>query len=104
MFQRFDTAIPGVIVIEPRVFRDASGFFFESYHQAQFTDLGVSDLFVQNNHSCSRRGALRGLHYQQRHQQAKLRRVLRGEVLDVAVGIRLAFERQDSPRFRHSPA
>lgn len=88
MFQRFGTAIPGVIVIEPQVFRDARGFFLESYHQAQFTDLGVSDLFVQDNHSCSCRGTLRGLHYQLRHQQAKLCRVIRGEVLDVAVDIR----------------
>ena len=88
MFQRFDTAIPGVIVIEPQVFRDARGFFLESYHQAQFIALGVSDLFVQDNHSCSRRGTLRGLHYQLRHQQAKLCRVIRGEVLDVAVDIR----------------
>ena len=88
MFQRFGTAIPGVIVIEPQVFRDARGFFLESYHQAQFTDLGVSDLFVEDNHSCSSRGTLRGLHYQLRHQQAKLCRVIRGEVLDVAVDIR----------------
>ncbi len=88
MFQRFDTAIPGVIVIEPQVFRDARGFFFESYHQAQFAELGVSDLFVQDNHSCSRRGTLRGLHFQLHHPQAKLCRVMRGEVLDVAVDIR----------------
>jgi dTDP-4-dehydrorhamnose 3,5-epimerase len=88
MFQRFDTAIPGVIVIEPQVFRDARGFFLESYHQAQFADLGVSDLFVQDNHSCSRRGTLRGLHFQWPHSQAKLCRVIRGEVLDVAVDIR----------------
>jgi dTDP-4-dehydrorhamnose 3,5-epimerase len=87
MFQRFDTAIPGVIVIEPQVIRDARGFFLESYHQAQFADLGVSDLFVQDNHSCSRRGTLRGLHFQLR-PQAKLCRVIRGEVLDVAVDIR----------------
>src|ERR1700693_5227066 len=95
MFQRFDTAIPGVIVIEPQVFRDTRGFFLESYHQAQFTDLGVSDLFVQDNHSCSRRGTLRGLHFQLRHPQAKLCRVIRGEVLDVAVDIR-----RGSPTFR----
>jgi dTDP-4-dehydrorhamnose 3,5-epimerase len=88
MLQRFDTAIPGVFVIEPQVFRDARGFFFESYHRAQFADLGVSDLFVQDNHSCSRRGTLRGLHFQLRHPQAKLCRVIRGEVLDVAVDIR----------------
>ena len=88
MLQRFDTAIPGVIVIEPQVFRDARGFFFESYHRAQFADLGVSDLFVQDNHSRSRRATLRGLHFQLQHPQAKLCRVIRGEVLDVAVDIR----------------
>jgi dTDP-4-dehydrorhamnose 3,5-epimerase len=88
MFQRFESAIPGVIVIEPQVFRDARGFFLETYHHAQFTNLGVSEPFVQDNHSCSRRGTLRGLHYQLRHPQAKLCRVIRGEVLDVAVDIR----------------
>ena len=88
MFQRRDTALPGVLVIEPQVFRDARGFFLESYHQAQFTLLGVSDLFVQDNHSGSRRGTLRGLHFQTPHPQAKLCRVIRGEVVDVAVDIR----------------
>jgi len=88
MFRRFDTAIPGVIVIEPEVFLDARGFFLESYHRAQFADLGICDLFVQDNHSCSRRGTLRGLHFQSQRPQAKLCRVIRGEVLDVAVDIR----------------
>ena len=88
MFQRFDTAIPGVIVIEPQVFRDSRGFFLETYHQGKFAELGVAEVFVQDNHSCSRRGTLRGLHYQLRHPQAKLCRVIRGEVRDVAVDIR----------------
>jgi dTDP-4-dehydrorhamnose 3,5-epimerase len=88
MFQTFETAIPGVIIIEPKVFRDPRGFFLETYHLEKFAGLGISDCFVQDNHSCSRRGTLRGLHYQLRHPQAKLCRVIRGEVLDVAVDIR----------------
>ncbi len=88
MFERIETAIPGVIIIQPRVWRDDRGFFLETYRTDQFAQLGVPDAFVQVNHSCSRRGTLRGLHYQLRHSQAKLCRVVRGEVLDVAVDIR----------------
>ena len=88
MFQSFATAIPGVIVIEPQVFRDPRGFFLETYHQEKFAELGIAEAFVQDNHSCSRRGTLRGLHYQLHHPQAKLCRVIRGQVLDVAVDIR----------------
>lgn len=88
MFERIETAIPGVVVIQPRVWRDDRGFFLETYHASKFTALGIDDAFVQDNHSCSRRGTLRGLHYQLRHPQAKLCRVVRGEVLDVAVDIR----------------
>ena len=92
--QCLDTALPGVRIIEPRVFSDSRGFFFESYHEARFAELGISSRFVQDNHSRSVRGTLRGLHYQLRHPQAKLCRVVLGEVLDVAVDIR-----QDSPHF-----
>ena len=88
MFERCDTAIPGVIVIKPRVIRDPRGFFLETFHQEKFAGLGISDAFVQDNHSCSRSGTLRGLHYQLRHPQAKLCRVVRGGVLVVAVDIR----------------
>ncbi len=88
MIRKLETNIPGVIVLEPQVFRDDRGFFLETYHQAQFAELGISDRFVQDNHSCSRRGTLRGLHFQLQRPQAKLCRVIRGEVRDVAMDIR----------------
>jgi dTDP-4-dehydrorhamnose 3,5-epimerase len=89
-----ETAIPGVLLIEPRIFEDERGFFFESYHEQRFTDLGLSAKFVQDNHSQSQQHTLRGLHYQLRHPQGKLVRVVTGEVFDVAVDIR-----QGSPTF-----
>jgi dTDP-4-dehydrorhamnose 3,5-epimerase len=83
-----ETSLPGVLILEPRVFSDDRGFFFESYNLRRFEELGVNARFVQDNHSRSVRGTLRGLHYQCRHPQAKLCRVVQGEVLDVAVDIR----------------
>lgn len=83
------TALPGVLVIQPEIFRDARGFFLESYHRAKFAEMGIADQFVQDNHSRSVRGTLRGLHYQLRRPQAKICRVIEGEALDVAVDIRL---------------
>jgi dTDP-4-dehydrorhamnose 3,5-epimerase len=83
-----EAALPGVLVFEPRVFADARGFFLESYHQRAFKELGLRDAFVQDNHSRSIRGVVRGLHYQLGHPQAKLVRVLRGRAFDVAVDIR----------------
>jgi dTDP-4-dehydrorhamnose 3,5-epimerase len=88
------TPLDGVLVVEPRVFGDSRGFFFESYHLAKFAELGVADRFVQDNHSRSVRGTLRGLHYQLRFPQAKLCRVIFGEVLDVMVDVRMG-----SPNF-----
>jgi dTDP-4-dehydrorhamnose 3,5-epimerase len=88
VFERIETELPGVVILRPKVFRDARGFFAETYHQQKFAELGITVNFVQDNHSCSARGTLRGLHYQVRHQQAKLCRVVRGEVLDVAVDVR----------------
>jgi dTDP-4-dehydrorhamnose 3,5-epimerase len=84
------TAIPDVLIIEPRVFGDARGFFLESFNQRAFRDAAGLDLnFVQDNHSRSARGVLRGLHYQlPPHEQGKLVRVVRGSVFDVAVDIR----------------
>ena len=73
----------------PQIFRDARGFFMETYHRAEFADLGITEIFVQDNHSRSAKGTLRGLHYQLHHPQAKLCRVVEGEALDVAVDIRL---------------
>src|SRR5262249_52025877 len=86
--KRIETTLPGVVLIEPDVFGDARGFFLESYNERKFLDLGISDRFVQDNHSRSVRGTLRGLHYQVEHPQAKLCRVVQGEVLDVVVDIR----------------
>ena len=85
------TGIPGVLAIEPRVHRDARGFFLETFNRKAFeTALGRSLEFVQDNHSSSARGVLRGVHYQLPHPQAKLVRVVRGEVFDVAVDLRRA--------------
>lgn len=94
MFERIQTSIPDVILIQPQVFRDARGFFLETYQADKFAELGIRDTFVQDNHSRSSRHTLRGLHFQFRHAQAKLCRVVRGEVLDVAVDLR-----RDSPTF-----
>ena len=87
--KRVETALPGVCLIQSKVFRDARGFFLESYHRAKFAELGITDHFVQDNHSRSTKGVLRGLHYQLRRPQAKLCRVIEGEVLDIVVDIRL---------------
>jgi dTDP-4-dehydrorhamnose 3,5-epimerase len=87
--KRFETALPGIYVLEPEVFSDPRGYFFESYHQARFAELGIQDQFVQDNHSSSARNVLRGLHYQVNAPQAKLCRVAEGEVFDVAVDVRL---------------
>jgi dTDP-4-dehydrorhamnose 3,5-epimerase len=83
------TSLAGVVVIEPEVFNDPRGFFFETYHQRKFADLGLNVRFVQDNHSRSTQRTLRGLHYQLNFPQAKLCRVIVGEVLDVAVDIQL---------------
>ena len=83
------TAIPEVMVIEPKVFGDARGFFFESFNQKAFVEgTGLDVTFVQDNHSRSAKGVLRGLHYQIQQPQGKLVRVVRGAVFDVAVDIR----------------
>jgi len=93
------TAIPGLLIIEPKVFGDERGFFFESFNRRKFAGLTGRDVdFVQDNHSRSAKNVLRGLHYQIQHPQAKLVRVVQGAVLDVAVDIR-----RDSPTFgRHT--
>ena len=84
-----ETSIPGVLVIEPKVFGDARGFFFESFNQRAFDQaVGAHVEFVQDNHSRSVKGVLRGLHYQIQQPQGKLVRAVRGAVFDVAVDIR----------------
>jgi dTDP-4-dehydrorhamnose 3,5-epimerase len=82
------TAIPDVKLIEPKVFGDARGFFFESYNLRSFASAGLDVEFVQDNHSRSHRGVLRGLHYQIEHAQGKLVRAIAGAVFDVAVDLR----------------
>jgi len=88
--QVIPTALPGVLMLEPTVFRDERGVFFESFNQRAFDEaVGQHVLFVQDNHSCSKRGVLRGLHYQlPPNAQGKLVRVVRGRAFDVAVDIR----------------
>ena len=92
--RRIETSLPGVWLIEPEVFEDQRGFFFESYNEDKFIKLGIRDRFVQDNHARSVKDTLRGLHYQLKRPQAKLCRVIQGEVLDVVVDIR-----RGSPHF-----
>lgn len=88
------TQIPDVVLIKPRLFEDSRGFFLETYRGDKFIEAGIRETFVQENHSGSRRGVLRGLHYQIKHAQGKLVRVVSGEVYDIAVDIR-----RSSPTF-----
>lgn len=89
-----ETSLPGVLLFEPKVFGDARGFFMESWNRKAFADQGLDLDFVQDNHSRSARGVLRGLHYQLNQPQGKLVRVVAGAVFDVAVDLRRA-----SPHF-----
>ncbi len=89
------TALPDVLIVEPTVFPDDRGHFFESYHRDKFSVNGLDLPFVQDNHSHSSRGTLRGLHYQQPNAQGKLVRAISGEIFDVAVDIRVG-----SPTFK----
>ena len=92
--QKTETPLRDVMVLEPKVFGDARGFFFEAYNEARFRELGLPTRFVQDNQSGSRKGVLRGLHYQMKQPQGKLVRALRGEIFDVAVDVR-----RGSPQF-----
>jgi dTDP-4-dehydrorhamnose 3,5-epimerase len=94
VLKKIPTSLPGVFALEPRVFGDERGFFFESYNQRIMAEAGIVENFVQDNHSCSSRNVLRGLHYQLRRPQGKLVRVVEGEILDVAVDMR-----RSSPTF-----
>lgn len=82
------TEVPGVLLVEPQVYRDERGFFLESFQARKYAAAGVTAVFVQDNHSLSRKGTLRGLHAQLRRPQGKLVRVIEGEIWDVAVDIR----------------
>jgi len=88
------TAIPGILIFKPKAFDDERGFFMETYRQSWFSEEGTDTTFVQDNHSASVKGVLRGLHYQLQQPQGKLVRVISGEVYDVAVDLR-----KDSPTF-----
>ena len=87
-FNFIKTEIDGVIIVEPRVFGDERGYFMETYQETAFKEAGICSDFVQDNQSKSRKGVLRGLHFQNNHPQAKLVRVIKGEVFDVAVDLR----------------
>ena len=89
-----ETALPGLTILEPLVHGDERGFFLEFYNQQTFAKFGIEHVFVQDNHSRSQRGVLRGLHYQLGTPQAKLVRVIKGEVYDIAVDVR-----RESPTF-----
>ena len=90
------TLLDGVLLIEPQLFPDPRGFFLESYNKRDFAAVGIPEEFVQDNHSKSQKGVLRGLHYQFPHPQGKLIRVLKGSIYDVAVDIRTG-----SPTYGH---
>ena len=92
--KKIPTALSDVFILEPRVFGDDRGFFFESYNERAMAEIGLVERFVQDNHSCSARDVVRGLHYQIKHAQGKLVRVAEGEILDVAVDLR-----RSSPTF-----
>lgn len=94
---RIATEFPDVFLLEPRVFSDSRGFFFESFNQRDMEKIGIPDDFVQDNQSSSAQGVIRGLHYQSKHPQGKLVRVLRGSIFDVVVDIR-----KHSPTFGKS--
>jgi dTDP-4-dehydrorhamnose 3,5-epimerase len=93
-FRKISTSLPGVVILEPRVFGDERGFFLESYNEKVFAELGIEVRFVQDNHSSSRQSVLRGLHYQIKQAQGKLVRAVEGAILDVAVDVR-----RSSPTF-----
>jgi dTDP-4-dehydrorhamnose 3,5-epimerase len=86
--QRIETSLAGVLELRPKVFHDARGIFFETYNFARFCELGITDTFVQDNQSSSKKGTLRGLHYQLHRPQAKLCRIVEGQALDVVLDVR----------------
>ena len=87
-FKRTDTSIKGVCIIEPTVFGDERGYFMETYEKNDFEEIGIKGDFMQDNQSRSKKGVLRGLHFQKKHSQAKIVRCIKGEVFDVAVDLR----------------
>jgi dTDP-4-dehydrorhamnose 3,5-epimerase len=96
-FIRFFTKLQDVTLIKPILFRDARGFFLESYNKKEFEKIGITTDYIQDNHSCSDKGVVRGLHFQRKHPQEKLVRVISGSIYDVAVDLR-----KGSPQFGKS--
>ncbi len=94
MMKTSTSKLSGLILLEPKVFGDARGYFLESYNETVMSEIGIRERFVQDNHSYSGRNVLRGLHYQVHHAQGKLIRVIAGEILDIAVDMR-----RNSPTF-----
>ena len=84
-FIKIETGIKNLTVIKPNIFQDDEGFFFESYNERDFLEIGINDEFVQDNHSKSQKGVLRGLHFQKENSQGKLIRVVKGKIYDIAV-------------------
>jgi dTDP-4-dehydrorhamnose 3,5-epimerase len=95
-FEKIPTQLKGVAVIRPKVFPDDRGFFLETFNKQEFAEVGINYEFVQDNVSHSRKGVIRGLHYQSKQAQGKLVRVIRGKIFDVAVDIR-----EGSPTYGH---
>jgi len=96
-FTRYPTKLQDVTLIKPILFRDSRGFFLESYNKTEFKKIGITTDYVQDNHSCSEKGVIRGLHFQKIHPQEKLVRVVSGSIYDVAVDLRTG-----SPQFGKS--
>ena len=91
------TPIKNLLILEPQIFKDDRGYFYESYNKNRFSELGINDVFVQDNQSCSKKGVIRGLHFQiPPYSMTKLVRVVKGSVMDVAVDLR-----KDSPTYGH---
>lgn len=87
-FTRHPTKLQDVTLIKPILFKDSRGFFFESYNKNEFEKIGIATEYVQDNHSCSAKGVIRGLHYQRIHPQEKIVRVIQGSIYDVVVDLR----------------
>lgn len=87
-FKKIETSIDGVVVVEPTVFGDERGYFMETYEKTDFEEIGIFGDFIQDNQSKSKKGVLRGLHFQKQHSQAKIVRCIKGEVFDVCVDLR----------------
>ena len=99
-FKKIETGVKDLFIIEPQIFEDNRGYFFESYNYNTFKEIGIDNIFVQDNHSKSLKGVLRGLHFQKgEYSQAKLISILRGSILDIVVDLRKNSETFKAPLF-----